>query len=77
MTKLVEKEIGAGFKLKMEWIEEGGKLSLSADHDTKVVDTQLAIKVEAGELMDMIAEAIPGKIDDAILGALKSALKAS
>lgn len=40
------------------------------------VEGELNVKVKADAVMDAIAKAIPGQVDDAVLGLIKSALKA-
>lgn len=52
----------------------GGKLTLSVSASEPVGSVLAAISVDAGTVIDAIAKAIPGTVDDAILGLLKAAL---
>lgn len=61
---------------KVKLVIKDGKIGLSGVLDTKGVDVELAVLVEADYFIDQLAEKIPGKLDDAILGVLKQALKA-
>lgn len=53
-----------------------GKIILSASLDTPGVDGSLSIAVDADYFFDELAKKIPGTLDDALLGMLKSAVKA-
>lgn len=55
---------------------KGGKLSLTVDAKIggELVAAGIVIKVGASEVLDAIAKAIPGQIDDAVIGLIKSAL---
>lgn len=54
---------------------KGGKLVAKVDAAHPVgVTAGVHIEIGAGAVIDAIAKAIPGQIDDAILGVLKAAL---
>lgn len=53
----------------------GGKLSLSAKYDSKGLDGEVKLSVDSDYFLDKLAEAIPGKLDDAVIAVLKAALK--
>jgi hypothetical protein len=55
---------------------EGGKVLLEASHVHASGKVSFVIEQDAEYFMDKLAEAIPGKIDDAILALLKGAVKA-
>ena len=58
-------------------IEEGKlKLDLGLKIDKAGVETTLAVSVDAGVVLDVIKNAIPGKVDDAIIDVMKAALQA-
>lgn len=59
------------YKIKLE----DGKLIISLEYDGKGADAGLSIKLETDYLLDKLADLIPGKIDDVIIGLLKRALK--
>ena len=39
------------------------------------VGVEIEVKIQADAILDALAKAIPGKIDDAVLGLVKTALK--
>ncbi len=51
------------------------KIKMSLKFDGPGIDAEGAIYLEVDHFMDMLAKAIPGQIDDAILGAIKGAIK--
>jgi len=53
---------------------ENGKLVAKLDVKQGVIEGDMSIKLDAGLVMDAIAKAIPGQIDDAIIGVIKAAL---
>lgn len=55
---------------------KGGYLQAKVGAKTEFgVEADLVIKVGADAVIDAIAKAIPGQVDDAILGVIKQALK--
>ena len=70
--ELVVGELGKVGSYKLEFV--GGHLVLSANLDGGPLSAEASVKLGAAELIDAIAAAIPGKVDDAILGVLKAAL---
>ena len=72
MTELANVKPGSETEFTVEF--KDGKLKLSFGYDGKGVDAGVYADVEAEYLLDKIADAIPGKVDDAILAAFKGAL---
>ena len=72
--ELAHGELGAegAFDLKIE----GGKVVLVGAHNSKGAEIGACVKVSPDYFIDKLAAAIPGKIDDMVLGMLKEALKA-
>lgn len=54
----------------------GGKIVLTSQLDSKGVDALVTVGVDAEYFLDELAKKIPGVIDDAVIGLIKSALKA-
>jgi len=71
----MEKEIIIGSEGKAKVELKDGKLYIVGFYDGKQMDAELKVGIEVDMFIDQLAEAIPGKIDDAILGVLKVALK--
>lgn len=71
---LISEQLGPEAKVKV--VIEKGKLGLAVELDTKGIDGKVALFVDSEYFIDELAKAIPGKLDDAILAVLKSALKA-
>ncbi len=71
---ILEKQLSPEANAKVEI--SGGKLSLAAKLDTGGVDADVNVAVDTDYFCDELAKKIPGVLDDAILGLLKSALKA-
>lgn len=71
----MEKEIIIGNEGKAKVELKDGKLYIVGAYDGKQMDAELKVGIEVDMFIDQLAEAIPGKIDDAILGVLKVALK--
>jgi hypothetical protein len=61
---------------KVDILFENGNVVLKGILDTKGVDVELALKVESDYFLDKLAAAIPGELDDKLIGMLKLALKA-
>lgn len=55
---------------------EKGVVVCEAGYDGKGADAGAFVKVESDYFFDKLAEAIPGKIDDAVLALIKQAVKA-
>jgi hypothetical protein len=53
-----------------------GALVIEVDANVPVGSAGLLVKVDASKVLDAIAAAIPGKVDDAIIGIIKAALLA-
>lgn len=71
----VEKAVELGKEGKAEIKIMNGKLYLVGKYDGADMDAELMIGVEIDLLMDKLAAAIPGQVDDAIIGVMKAALK--
>jgi len=72
MVDVAEGSIGPEAKYKMEIVE--GKVKISVDYDGKQADAGMYVSIEIKQFVDMLKEAIPGKIDDLILDGLFKAL---
>ncbi len=72
--QLVEGSIGEVGKYDVDFKE--GKLVAAVDAGDKegMVSAGLVVKLDAGKVIDALARAIPGQIDDAVLGLMKAAL---
>lgn len=70
---LMEQPLGAEGSLKVKI--EGGKLIIEAKHNHASGDIVLSVSEDAGYFFDALANAIPGVIDDAILGIIKESVK--
>lgn len=71
MEKDIELSKEAGLKIEVV----GGKVKVAVKLDTKGVDAEVAVLLEPDYFADKLKEAIPGKIDDAVIDVLKAALK--
>ena len=72
MTELANIQKGEGnLTLKIE----EGNVVMSVKYDGQQADAELKITLEADKYLDMLAEAIPGEIDDAVIALLKGAMK--
>lgn len=54
---------------------EEGKVVLVIAYDGEQADASLNVTMEADKYLDMLAEAIPGQLDDAVIELLKGAMK--
>lgn len=71
MTELANIQKGEGnLSIKIE----DGKVVMSISYDGKQADANLSISLEVDQYLDMLAEAIPGEIDDAVIALLKGAM---
>jgi hypothetical protein len=64
-----------GSELQYEVKVLAGKVVLSVGYTGKGGTLTVAGQLDPDTFIDKLAEAIPGKIDDAVLGMLKAALK--
>jgi hypothetical protein len=76
---IVEGNIGAVGSYDLEF--KGGKLSALVKIDREVgaglsIEGSMKVSLDADMVIDALAAAIPGKIDDVALGLIKAALKA-
>lgn len=69
---IVEGNIGSVGQYDLEF--KGGKLCLSVSAQAGPGEMGLSIKVDAAKVVDALAKAIPGQVDDAIFGVFKAAL---
>lgn len=69
----IQKDLGPEANYSISFVD--GKLKLAIKYDGKQADAELAILLDGSAFLDKLAAAIPGKIDDMILAALKGALK--
>lgn len=72
--ELINKQISPEANAKVEIV--AGKIQLSAALDSQGVDAEVKFSVDAEYFLDELAKKIPGVIDDAILGVIKTAVKA-
>jgi len=72
MTELANIQKGEGnLSLKIE----EGKVKVILSYDGQQADAKMEIILDSDQYLDMLAEAIPGDIDDAIIALLKGAMK--
>lgn len=72
MAELANIQKGEGaLSLKIE----EGKVKVVLSYDGKQADAKLEVTLGADEYLDMLKEAIPGSIDDAVIEMLKVAMK--
>lgn len=72
--ELINKQISPEANAKVEIT--AGKIQISAALDSQGVDAEVKVSVDAEYFLDELAKKIPGVIDDAILGVIKTAVKA-
>lgn len=53
---------------------EGGQLVAELDAKLDKSSAGLVVKLDAGQVLDALAKAIPGTLDDAVFGVIKAAL---
>lgn len=68
-------QIGADAKYDVEFV--GGQLKASINYTSSFGGGSVQVFIGADQILDAIAKAIPGTIDDAIFGLVKTALKAA
>ena len=71
---LVEQPLGSVGKVEVK--VAGGVLSVELDAGAVGLSAGVVLKLDSDQVCDALAKAIPGTIDDALLGVLKVALKA-
>lgn len=69
---LASGELGTIGSYELAW--QGGVMKFSLSAKVGPVKATTVVEVDSAEALDEIAAAIPGKIDDAILGVAKAAL---
>lgn len=75
----MEKEIVAGEMGKVAKYDvafKEGKLVAELMHDDGMLSAGLKVAIDAEKVLDALAAAIHGTIDDALIGVVKAALKA-
>jgi hypothetical protein len=70
--EIVEGNLGTVGKYDVEF--KGGCLVVELNAGAGPVSGGVVIKVDAGKVLDAIAAAIPGQIDDAVIAMIKGAL---
>ena len=68
IAKEISKEVDLKFSI------ENGKVAITTVYEGKGGGAELKAFVSAEYILDKLAEAIPGQIDDLVIAALKSAL---
>lgn len=71
-TPELNKEISSEVNLSMKF--EDKKIKLITTYEGKGAGAEVAVFVDSEYFLDMLAEAIPGTLDDAIIAMLKAAL---
>lgn len=71
--ELLEKELGPETDLQLKLVD--GVLKVGVAYMGKGVGATVSVDVTAEYFLDKLAGLIPGKIDDAVIGLLKAALK--
>ena len=71
-TELAHGNLGTVGKYDLEFKE--GSLVLQIDADMVVGSAGLVVKVDSSKVLDALAKAIPGTIDDAVFAIIKTAL---
>ena len=72
---IVDGKLGALGAYDLEFKEGCLKFTLIAAAPFGV-EGEIAVKIKADNILDAIAKAIPGQVDDAVFGLIKAALKA-
>lgn len=71
---ILDGQIGSVGSYDLEF--KGGKLQFTLGVNPGALSADVKVAVDAGKVIDAIAKAIPGQVDDALLGMLKSLLAA-
>lgn len=69
---LVDKQFGET-DLDLVWDGEKNCLKLTFGYDGKGVNAGVYVDIESDYFLDKLAKAIPGEVDDAVIGMLKAA----
>lgn len=72
--EIVKHEIGKEADVIVEIV--GGKIVVKAQLDSSGVGAGVSVTLETDYFLDKLSAAIPGQIDDAVIGIFKAALKA-
>ena len=68
----MEKEISKELGLDLKFDKEKKTVRLSLDYDGKMADAGMFIELDSIQFIDLLAEKIPGKLDDMAFDYLKS-----
>ena len=71
MSNLVEKKFEEG-TLGLTFVD--GKLVFLVSYEGKQAGAKFEVSLDAKEYLDMLAEAIPGDLDDTVIAAIKAAM---
>lgn len=71
-TNIINGPIGSTAKYSVAFKE--GKLVAELDAQESFFVGGLVVKIDAGQVLDAIAKAVPGQLDDAVIAIIKSAL---
>lgn len=72
MTEIVQGNIGSVGEYDVSFAD--GALVIKADAKYAVGSTAIVQTVDAAKVLDAMAKAIPGTLDDAVFGVIKAAL---
>lgn len=75
-AQILDQKLGTVGDIKLELKQGKLVLAVGASEPQGSVAGQVLITVDAIVVLDLIAKAIPGTIDDAVLGVVKAALAA-
>lgn len=70
---LIEGNLGKELNYELEFVD--GELCFLFGYDGKGIDAGTYVKLEPEYFLDKLAEAIPGNVDDAVIAAIKAAIK--
>lgn len=71
-VELVEGQLGSVGSYDLEF--QDGNLTVSLKADVGPLKAGLTLVLDSAQLMDAVAKAIPGTVDDAVIGVIKAAL---
>lgn len=71
--QIAEGQLGHEAGYDIELVD--GSLKISSKYEGKGGGAQVSVFIKAEYFLDKLAEAVPGKIDDAVIALLKGALK--
>jgi len=72
MPEIAQGNLGPDAKYDIKF--ESGQLVAELDAQLCASSAGLVVKLDAGQVLDALAKAIPGTIDDAVFGAIKAGL---